>query len=55
VKRVRKVVKRAVDKVKEKAAEPAYASCWACSLGKCGYAPPDNTCQCCRADHTGVR
>jgi hypothetical protein len=51
VKFIRRVVKKAVEKAKE----PAYASCWACSLGKCGYAPPDNTCACCRGRHTGVR
>jgi hypothetical protein len=51
VKRIRRVVK----KLAEKRREIPYASCWACGMGKCGYAPPDNTCACCRADHTGLR
>jgi hypothetical protein len=31
-----------------------YASCWGCSLGRCGTMF-DNTCQCCRAHHSGLR
>lgn len=50
-----KRVKKAVKKLVEKAKEPAYASCWPCSVGKCGYAPPVNTCACCRGNHTGIR
>lgn len=35
-------------------APSGYASCWGCSMGRCG-AMFDNTCQCCRAHHSGVR
>lgn len=51
MKRLRKVIQ----KVKKKAAEPPYAGCFACGVGKCGYAPPVNTCTCCRMNHTGIR
>lgn len=50
-----KRLRKAVQKLKEKRAEIPYASCWPCSIGKCGYAPPVNTCTCCRMDHTGIR
>lgn len=32
----------------------AYASCWGCSLGRCGTMF-DNTCACCRGNHSGIR
>lgn len=47
--------RRLVGKAREKLAEPAYAGCWACSMGRCGQAPKDNTCACCRGNHTGIR
>lgn len=50
-----KRLRAAVKKLREKAAEIPYASCFACSVSKCGFAPPDNTCACCRAAHTGLR
>lgn len=31
-----------------------YEGCWACSLGRHGM-QHDNTCACCRANHTGLR
>lgn len=50
-----KRIRRLIGKVAEKAKEPAYASCWACSLDRCGQTGKDNTCACCRGNHTGIR
>ena len=33
-----------------------YYGCWACSQGRCGAGGmKDNTCACCRSNHTGIR
>lgn len=32
-----------------------YASCWACGNGRCNSGVKDNSCQCCRAGHSGVK
>lgn len=50
-----KLIRRVVAKVVEKAKEPAYAGCWACSMDRCHQAVKDNTCACCRGNHTGIR
>lgn len=42
-------------KDKPKKAKPIpYEGCWACALGRHG-AMFDNTCTCCRNNHSGVR
>lgn len=50
----RLVKKLGLGKTSKGGGPSVYASCWGCSMGRCG-AMFDNTCQCCRAGHSGVR